>query len=252
SQTWLSGWMRPISAAVSRSGKVTSTVSLASRASSAADLSRSRRAASACVTWSLARLMAAPCVLRSSGDILPSVASRAEIDPFLPNAATRTASRAASSLAAAMSARICCSSVASTDMTAVTCGSPLAVRHERPSSSAKADDPVTPRVIVLVGGYWMPRFSRGMTPDLPEAGAISNLGRERGFRLLGDRLERRRLVDREIREHLAVHRDARLGEAVDKSAVGQTERTHRGVQPLDPKRAERALLALAVAERILP
>src|ERR1700745_3124489 len=91
-----------------------------------------------------------------------------------------------------------------------------------------------------------------MTPDAPEVGAISSLRRERGLGLLGDRLERRRLVDREIREHLAVDRDARLGEAVDKSAVGEAKRTHRGVQPLDPERAESALLALAVAERILP
>src|ERR1700748_3362610 len=78
------------------------------------------------------------------------------------------------------------------------------------------------------------------------------LGREGGLGLLGDRLERRRLVDREIRQHLAVDRDARLGEAVDKSAVGEAERADRGVQPLDPQRAEGALLALAVAEGILP
>src|SRR6202008_1788949 len=75
------------------------------------------------------------------------------------------------------------------------------------------------------------------------------LGGERRLGLLGDRLERRRLVDREIRQHLAVDHDARLGEAVDKSAVGQAERAHRGVQPLDPECTEGALLALAVAER---
>jgi len=34
----------------------------------------------------------------------------------------------------------------------------FAVQHARPSSSAKADDPVTPGVKMLVGGYWMPRF----------------------------------------------------------------------------------------------
>ena len=73
SNTWLSGWMRPASAGASRSGSVTSMVSEASRASSAADFRMSRRAVSACVTLSLARLIAAPCVLRSSGDILPSV-----------------------------------------------------------------------------------------------------------------------------------------------------------------------------------
>ena len=76
-------------------------------------------------------------------------------------------------------------------------------------------------------------------------------GRQCGLGLLGDRLERRRLGDREIRQHLAVDRDARLREAVDKDAVGHAERTNRGIDALDPERAERALLALAVAERVL-
>src|ERR1700712_5032720 len=82
--------------------------------------------------------------------------------------------------------------------------------------------------------------------------AIANLRRQCGLGLFSDRLERRRLVDGEIRQHLAVHRDARLGEAVDKDAVGHAERTHRGVEALDPQCAEGALLALAVAEGILP
>src|ERR1700688_3887529 len=78
-----------------------------------------------------------------------------------------------------------------------------------------------------------------------------NLRRERRLGLLGDRLERRRLVDGEIRQHLAVHRDARLGKAIDKPAIGHAERTHRGVEALDPQRAEGALLALAVTEGVL-
>src|SRR3954447_22553789 len=81
--------------------------------------------------------------------------------------------------------------------------------------------------------------------------AIANLRRQCGLGLFSDRLERRRLVDREIRQHLAVHRDARLGEAVDKDAVGHAKRAHRGIEALDPKRAESALLALAVAEGVL-
>src|SRR5664279_1858141 len=76
--------------------------------------------------------------------------------------------------------------------------------------------------------------------------------RQRGLGLFGDRLERRRLGDGEIRQHLAIHRDARLGQAVDKDAVGHAERAHRGVDALDPERAEGALLALAVAEGVLP
>ena len=39
--------------------------------------------------------------------------------------------------------------------------------------------------------------------------------------------------------------------AVDKSMVGQPERPHRRIEPLDPERAEGALLAFAVAEGIL-
>ena len=75
--------------------------------------------------------------------------------------------------------------------------------------------------------------------------------RQRGLGLLDDRLERRRLVDREIGQHLAVDRDPGLGEPVDKPAVGEAERTHRGVEALDPQRAEGALAPLAVAEGVL-
>src|ERR1700716_4552753 len=90
-----------------------------------------------------------------------------------------------------------------------------------------------------------------MTPELQEAAAIANLRRQRGLGLFSDRLERRRLVDGEIRQHLAVDRDARLGEAVDKDAVGHAERTHGGVEALDPQCAEGTLLALAIAEGVL-
>src|ERR1700722_8990332 len=78
------------------------------------------------------------------------------------------------------------------------------------------------------------------------------LSRQRGLGLFSDRLERRRFVDGEVRQHLAVDRDARLGEAVDKDAVGHAERTHGGIEALDPQCAEGALLALAVAEGVLP
>src|ERR1700731_4831746 len=79
-----------------------------------------------------------------------------------------------------------------------------------------------------------------------------HLSRQCGLGLFSNRLERRRFVDGEIRQHLAVDRDARLGKAVDKDAVGHAERTHRGIEALDPQRAEGALLALAVAEGVLP
>src|ERR1041384_4618693 len=74
---------------------------------------------------------------------------------------------------------------------------------------------------------------------------------QRGLGLLDDRLEGSRLADREIGQHLAVDRDAGFGEPVDKAAVGDTKGPHRGVEALDPERAERALAPLAVAEGVL-
>src|ERR1700742_4674676 len=246
--TWLSGWTRPCSAGASRSGSVTSMVSEASRASSAADFRISRRSASACATLSLARLIAAPCVLRSSGDILPSVASRAEIDPFLPSAATRTAPSAASLSAAATCVRIWDSSWARSDMGNILWPGrfsqlPLA-RHARPCAGH-------PRLTVPPQAKtWMAGTSPAMTAlDIGADG--DNLCRERSLGLLGNRLERRGLIDREIREHLAVHGDAGLGQAVDETAVGHAERAHRGIEALDPECAEGALPALAIAECVL-
>src|SRR6516165_8455252 len=71
------------------------------------------------------------------------------------------------------------------------------------------------------------------------------------FRLLDDRRKRRRLVDREIRQHLAVDRHPGLVEPGDEAAVVEAEGTHRRIEPLDPQRAEGALAALAVAEGVL-
>src|ERR1700688_3859962 len=74
---------------------------------------------------------------------------------------------------------------------------------------------------------------------------------ERRLGLADDRLEGRRLGDREVREHLAVDHDAGLAQAGDEAAVIEAERAHCGVEPLNPQRAERSLLPLAVAEGIL-
>ena len=104
STTWLIGWMRPTSAGGSRTGSVTSTVSVLSRSTSAASFKASLRAASAALTDSLRPLISGPCVLRSSGVIDPSVLSNADTDPLLPSAAMRTFSSDASSLAAAIAA----------------------------------------------------------------------------------------------------------------------------------------------------
>src|SRR4051794_13688190 len=108
------------------------------------------------------------------------------------------------------------------------------------------------------GAGWLGHLARGrawcfgpaITTSINSHGA--KLSRQRGLGLFSDRLERRRLMDGEIRQNLAVHRDARLREAVDEDAVGHAERTHRGVEALDPQRAEGTLLALAVAEGVLP
>ena len=97
--TWLIGWMRPVSSALARSGKVTSSVSAGEPRCERRFLqhgaARGERLGRPCPSGAL---IFAPSVLRSSGDMLPSVASSAEIEPFLPSAATRTASSAASSL----------------------------------------------------------------------------------------------------------------------------------------------------------
>src|ERR1700739_215682 len=175
-------------------------VSDASRASSAADLRISRRAVSACVTASLARLIAAPWVLRSSGDILPSVASSAEIEPFLPRAATRTASSAASSPAAAIWLRVWDSSWARSVM-AIPFGQDakprLLARHGR----------ACPGHLRLIyrerRKTWMP----GTRPGRPTSQTSPRrqwgaLRRQRGLGFFSDRLERRRFVDGEVRQHL--------------------------------------------------
>src|SRR5579872_1397486 len=188
--TWLSGWIRPASAGASRKGSVTSTDSDASRASSAADFSTSRRSARDWVTLSLARLIAAPCVLRSSGDILPSVESSAEIEPFLPSAATRTASSAASSDEAAICFRISCSSVARSDMAI------LFSQDAKPVLLAVMPELVSG--ICVLGVCEKEDVDGRVKPGHDDlCRARLQLGRERGLGLLGDRLERGRLVDRE-------------------------------------------------------
>src|ERR1700687_4392114 len=75
--------------------------------------------------------------------------------------------------------------------------------------------------------------------------------RERRRGLADDGLERSRLGDGEVGQHLAVDHDAGLAQAGDEAAVVQPERAHRRIEPLDPQSAEGALLSLAVAEGIL-
>src|SRR5215212_3649566 len=60
-----------------------------------------------------------------------------------------------------------------------------------------------------------------------------------------------RLVDGHLGQDLAVDLDPGLAETVDKSRIGQAVLAHRRVEPLDPERAEGALLVLAVAVGVL-
>ena len=193
--TWLIGCTRPVSVGASRTGSVTSTVSVVSRASSAAAASASLAAAIAAVTRSFRPLIAGPCTLRSSGVIAPSVLSSADTEPLLPSAATRTASSAASSLADATAASSSFSSCAMSDM-----ASPPVMRV-RPAHAPGLSPCCHDRDGRTSRRYGCPATSAGHD-DL-------GLRRQRGLGLFHDRLERRRLVDGEIGQHLAVDRDAR-------------------------------------------
>src|SRR5216684_119854 len=232
--TCVNGCTRPTSAGGSRTGRVTSTVSVLSRASSACALSSSLRAAIAVLTSSFSPWMSGPCCLRSSGLIVPSLFSNSEIAPFLPSAETRTLSSAASSAAAATAARIRASSWRRSD-----------VRSDMISDLGLLDP---------AGGcdcpQRMPSSPRALRCG-SEAPARSAPAGQRGFRLAHDRLERRRLANGEIGQHLAIDHDPGLAEAGDKSAVRQPERAHRRIEPLDPQRAKRALFALAIAIGVL-
>src|SRR5262249_32817898 len=68
-----------------------------------------------------------------------------------------------------------------------------------------------------------------------------------GLGLLGNRGEGCGVVDREIREDLAVELDAGLAAAVHELVVRQPVRARRRVDPRDPELPEVALLHLPVA-----
>ena len=190
SNTWLTGWMRPVSAADSRTGKVTSTVSVFSRASSAAAFSASRRAAIAAVTRSFSPLISGPCSLRCSGVMPPSVFNSADTAPLLPSAATRTLSSAASSDAAVISAESFVSSEFRSDIgilatvgwnrpARIRPGTPeLSLRSRRPRKGCKSYQAAAGRAALAfstiawnAAGSWMARSDSTLrsttTPALP-------------------------------------------------------------------------------------
>src|SRR4051812_36486397 len=89
-----------------------------------------------------------------------------------------------------------------------------------------------------------PAFLAGIDP--------SRSGRAERRLGLADHLgERRRLVDRELAELLAVEADVRLLQAGDQAVVGHAEGARRDVDARDPHLAVLALLALAADEGLL-
>src|ERR1700722_16351277 len=224
--------MRPVSTPGRGTGSVTSSASRLSWASSPARLSTARRATSASVTWSFSALIAAPCAFRSSGASLPSVASSAEIDPFLPSAATRAASRAPSSGAVLIAASVSRSRAERSDI-------PLGLPARPPAP------PSHPTGRILASPK--PSSPSGGEGDKAALGGL----RQRAFRLLDDRSERRRLGNGEVGQHLAVDFDPRRGKAGNKAAVGQPMLTHRRIDALNPQSAKLALAVLAVAIGVL-
>src|SRR6185437_12758485 len=84
-------------------------------------------------------------------------------------------------------------------------------------------------------------------------GVLDRLDRDlrRALGLLGQGRKRRRAGNCQLREALAIERDAGVLQAVDHLAVGQAVLARRGVDADDPQTAEVALLAAAADEGVL-
>ena len=76
--------------------------------------------------------------------------------------------------------------------------------------------------------------------ETPQSGVLGDLD---------ERLEALGIVDRDLAQHLAVQRDARLGETGDELGVADPLGARRRVDAGDPELAEVALLELAVDRR---
>src|SRR6187551_2273885 len=90
-----------------------------------------------------------------------------------------------------------------------------------------------------------------VTIRAPSLGSALPSGGKRGLGLLDDRAERATLVHREVGHDLPVELDPGELGAVDELRIGQAFGADRGIDPLDPQRAEAALLHLAVAIGVL-
>src|SRR5687768_6712359 len=69
-------------------------------------------------------------------------------------------------------------------------------------------------------------------------------------REFNDRIEHRRIADRQLAEHLAIQLNASLGERGDEAVVVHAALLESRVQARDPQRAEVALLLPAIAIRV--
>src|SRR6266436_1325919 len=92
---------------------------------------------------------------------------------------------------------------------------------------------------------------RVMTARSAKTDPLRSVDAESGLCLLRDRAERRSVVHRDVREHLAVDFDAGLVQAVDDAAVGEPVQARRGVDARDPQCAELTLVLPPVAVRVL-
>src|SRR5690606_17604732 len=216
-------------------GSVTSTVSDARRASSAAVSSSALRRARAAETVSRTSLIAAPAALRSSGGSLPSCLSWPVMLPDLPTSDTRSASMAAGDSAAAMSAS---ARVVKPWMSFIRARS---VRHSK-NENGEGLAPFPMRVLQCPCAA-----GRGE----PRPAGTGYLRRERALGLLGQRGKPGCIVHGDVRQHLAVERDAGLHQSVHEAAVAHAVHPGSRVDAGDPQRTEVALLVLAVDVGVL-
>src|SRR5881628_3700575 len=84
------------------------------------------------------------------------------------------------------------------------------------------------------------------------SGDLFCLGRNNvGAHRFDDRVERGRVADRQLAEHLAVERNARRRQRGDEAVVVDAALLEGGVEAGDPERAEMPLLLPAVAPGVL-
>src|ERR1700730_11235151 len=82
-------------------------------------------------------------------------------------------------------------------------------------------------------------------------GSVTALGREAGLGFLCDGRKGRHVMDRKIREDLAIDGETRFIQTVDQRAIGHSAQTRRRVDASDPQRAELTLLFAPAAIGVL-